>query len=376
MKGKFILAKKGFTIIELLISMVITVILVAILLQVTTMSSDTLVSAKNKVDLSRKAARVFEIMESDINSMVIRRDGNDWFYAGQPTDQTASQPNYLARGIGDPLGMNLGANGAMTRPPVTNDFSFPNTCAMVFYSAPVDRYDGLIGTAEDAGGDVSLIEYELDYRSIINTFNSSDESDIDINARPTLFRWIEFPDKAFSVLGDDLTISDGNPTLLEIFHSAGGSLSVNKQQGLSVVSSQIYSVTTSYTVAWGGAAPGVGQIMLQPVEGPSNAISASAIRISGNGQLKADATEYFEPTGTASASRERYLDEWVPRVEFPGLRITGVTVTLTLLDEQGIDYLDLVASGSISGNAVSMTKEELINRHGQTFSRHIQFPEY
>ncbi len=350
--------KKGFTIIELLVAMAVTVILVTVLLQLTTTSGDVLTSTQNKVDLSRKANRIFDVMERDINSMVIRRDESDWFYAGTPHDEGDNPPNYINNsGVGElEVRQEDGIVGT------TGDFSFPNVGTMVFFTSPVDRYDGLIGELEDAGGDVSFVEYELDYRSVINSIESGGtvSTNINENARPAFFRWQEFPDSTFKLL------SSAGATALEKFHSAD----YDKQQTFSVLSSQVYSVTHSFSVAYDG---GVGSIVLTPHQANGGGNNTTALRISRNAGLVGNATEFFEERTTGSG---RYLEGWGVRADRVNLRITGVTVSLTFLDQQGLDYLRLVADGSISGAAVSMTREELINRHGQSFSRTMKFPDY
>ena len=140
--------KKGFTIVELLVAMTVTVILVTVLLQLTTTSGDVLTSTQNKVDLSSKANRVFDVIESDISSIVVRRDGFDWFYAGAPIEG-ANAPNYINNpNVGE---LRVGQTNGNYVPGNSGDFSFPNVSTMVFLTAPLDRYDGLIGEAEDMG---------------------------------------------------------------------------------------------------------------------------------------------------------------------------------------------------------------------------------
>ena len=75
---------KGFTLIGLMVSVAITVILLGILFNITATSADSLESAKNKVEMGRPAETLSNQIETDISSMIVRNNQNEWFYVGSP----------------------------------------------------------------------------------------------------------------------------------------------------------------------------------------------------------------------------------------------------------------------------------------------------
>lgn len=165
---KFQTRKSGFTLVELLVAMTITIVLLGILIFLTGISIDTYRDSRNEVRASRQAKEAIETISRDLESMVLRKDGNnnEWLYAGEETSN-----------LKGPSGKEI-----------------PNTSHLIFFTGATDRYNGDIGGTTDQGGDVSAVSYRLVYRDQI--------ADDDNGEFPvfSLYRHLINPDEAFEEL--------------------------------------------------------------------------------------------------------------------------------------------------------------------------------
>lgn len=355
--------RRGFTIVELLVSMAITVVLLSIVISVAGTSADILTKAKTKADLSTKSDRIFTIMESDMDSMLIKKDTSHWFYAGLPYDVGTNTPRYIDASANDLVEVTQRSNAVSS----IGDFSFPSVANMVFYTSAIDGYDGVRNAAGDAGGDLSFVEYQLDFNNMVNAdLGSGITGTQDDNPSPHFFRWIEFPDNTFK------TISGSEP-LVKVFNdaaSSAGYIEPNKQRAFSVLATNIYSLSATFNISYldDTGRKIYGFIVLTPHE-PAGAYNATSIGIGPNGTLYSDATEYFN-VGTAT----NYFSDSTAKVGFNGMKIDSVNVTITMLDQGGLLYLEGLISGE--GSFARMDRSELLQRHGYSFSKSLDFPDY
>ncbi len=130
--------RNGFTLVELMAAMSVTVMMVLVMVSISGVALDTWRRGRAEVRASRQAKAMAEMMGRDLESMVMR-DGNgfQWLFA------EAKVPDE-------------GPNGAALS---------PNAARLIFFSAAMDRYDGKTGVpAADNQGNVSTVVYELQYR--------------------------------------------------------------------------------------------------------------------------------------------------------------------------------------------------------------------
>jgi len=166
---------KGFTLVELLISMTITLIIVGLLTGMTKIAIGAWVTTNNKVKSSRLATEVFEVVGRDLEGLVVR-SGNTFEWL-----------NIAANGL---TGSDVGPGGGK---------DIVNTFDINFFTATPDRYDGQIGVA-GADGDVSLVRYRLIYQDVI-------VGGAGVGTTPvySLYRDRVEPDEVFqSLLGQDV----------------------------------------------------------------------------------------------------------------------------------------------------------------------------
>ena len=164
---------KGFTLVELLISMTITLIIVGLLIGMTKVAIGAWVTTNNKVKSSRLATEVFEVVGRDLEGLVVR--------SGNTFEWLSIEDNSLT-------GSDIGPGGGK---------NIVNTFDINFFTATPDRYDGQIGSSVDAGGDVSMVRYRLIYQDVI-------EGDTGSTPVYSLYRDRVEPDEVFqSLLGQD-----------------------------------------------------------------------------------------------------------------------------------------------------------------------------
>lgn len=130
--------RKGFTLVELLVSMAITTLIVTVLVSITSIALDTWNRSRAELRASRQAKAMVDAMAKDFESMVTRR-GNafEWMVV----KQAAALPG-------------------------TGNMASTNAAEVVFFTVPTDRYQGNL-TDPASKGDVSAVGYLLDFKDPI-----------------------------------------------------------------------------------------------------------------------------------------------------------------------------------------------------------------
>jgi prepilin-type N-terminal cleavage/methylation domain-containing protein len=196
-------AKRGFTLMELMVAMAITTIIVTVLVSITSIALDTWNRSRAELRASRQAKSMIDVMARDFEALVTRRGNtNEWLSAVTDT----SLP---------------GGSGLKST----------NASKLIFFTAATDRYEGNIGVAgTDLGGDVSCVAYELDYRDPISSSAAGTETFV-------LSRVLKNPDVTFEKLL-------GKPDLVAAFSSFDSELTDPKY----FVCENIYQFTVTFHV--------------------------------------------------------------------------------------------------------------------------------
>jgi prepilin-type N-terminal cleavage/methylation domain-containing protein len=140
--------RKGFTLMELMVAMAITVIIVTVLVSITSIAIDTWNRSRSELRAARQAKSMVDTMARDFEAMVTRSGGKD--ATGQPVEWLVADSTQSG---------NLGPSG----------LSSANATNLIFFTAATDRYNGEIGKqGVDLGGDVSCVGYELFWKDPID----------------------------------------------------------------------------------------------------------------------------------------------------------------------------------------------------------------
>jgi prepilin-type N-terminal cleavage/methylation domain-containing protein len=161
---------KGFTLIELMVAMAITTVIVTVLVSITGVALDTWQRGRAEIRASRQAKSMLDTMAKDFESLVSRRGNNfEWLYSKVESQLPGPSANMSS-----------------------------NAAELVFFTAATDRYQGQIGTADDLGGDVSCVSYQLQYQDPVKGTEEENSSTF------VLYRLLVNPDETFKdLLGKD-----------------------------------------------------------------------------------------------------------------------------------------------------------------------------
>ncbi len=273
---------RGFTLIELMVSMVITIIIVTVLVSITSLALDTWNRSRSELRASRQAKAMIDIMARDYESLVTRRDNNsEWLSA--ISVNPASQP--------------LG-----------NKLLSTNASRLVFFSSATDRYDGQIGVVgKDLGGDVSCVAYQLDYKDPVATGYETF----------VLSRLLVNPNDAFTKLLGQTDTTVAAKTLDKVFTAAYRTATVSDPANF--VCENIYQFSLTFNVQY--TATGATTVTNLPITiGQTNAAqTTNSLKITGAGVVAGI-------TGVTAA-------------ELATGRVTTVQISVTVLSDFGIDQM-------------------------------------
>ena len=269
---------KGFTLLELMVAMSVTVILLGMVTFMTGVSMDGYKGSRDKVVAGRQAKEALDAITKDFEAMVARADGSDnmWLYA-------EVEPN-LSTALGGPAGKTI-----------------TNAPRLIFFTGAPDRYDGDIGGTNDNGGDVSAVAYRLAYRDQISGTAANA-----VGAFPsfTLYRHLVDPDATFTHLLGQVNLTAPVAPAVNQFTDALDFTAEN------VLAENIYELTVTFLVQ---RSNGVKRFTIGQNTGTQQYHS---LVIKGNGILsKADSAS----TEVAEAGQ-----------------LVGVEIGMTVLSERGL----------------------------------------
>ena len=322
---------RGFTLLELMVAMSITVILLGIVTYLTSMSMDTYKKSRDQVRSARQAKEALDAIGKDFQAMVLRKDGNDfeWLHA-------EVEPEL----VGD-----AAANITLAGPA---NKKITNACRVIFFAGAADRYGG---DASGGSGDVSAVSYRLVYRDQI----SNEDPDAD-GAHPvfTLYRQIIDPDETF--LGretnpgppptyDPTKALLGVPNLKDAYESGGdASHESDSSNAENVLVENVYELTMTFIVEYTDTSGATPVTRLERVTIGQTANSQySSFRIKGN---------EIVAVGGANAA---LLDDG---------QLVGVEISITVLSDQGL----------VLAQKSGIPRGEIIEEYGYHFTKTINVP--
>ncbi len=163
-RSHIISARRGFTLIELVVAMAITSLIVVLLISILSIASDHWNRSRAEVKAERQAKALLDRMRGDLSAMVVPRwNPQEWFVA--EFDEGTS-------------GSGLPEDGGAAK--------------LIFFTSPTDRYDGK-PTDEQVRGDVSAVSYSVRHRDPVG-------NDGERFATRVMYRHLVNPDEAFENL--------------------------------------------------------------------------------------------------------------------------------------------------------------------------------
>jgi prepilin-type N-terminal cleavage/methylation domain-containing protein len=271
-------AKRGFTLMELMVAMAITTIIVTVLVSITSIALDTWNRSRSELRASRQAKSMIDTMARDFESLVVRRGNtNEWLSA-------ITEPGK----IGDQL-------------------ESSNASKLIFFTTATDRYNGEIGKATDLGGDVSCVAYGLEYKDPIASTSSGFETFV-------LNRLLVNPDETFNKLLGKAKLDTELPKCTVQLTAPGNFVCENIYQFTITFNVQVTQTTA--------ATPPVTTVVNVPVTiGKANTgQTTDSFRITGSG---------IETNFTGSTA--------VTADELKAGRVTSMQVSTTVISDFGID---------------------------------------
>lgn len=136
--------RRGFTLLEIIVAMSITLVIVGVLVSAARMATTTLSTANTTTKVARIASSSLEQMSLDLEALIIRKDGTKEWLVAEESEWSGNElgPDEENRAIANPL-------------------------TLSFFTTALDRYDGNANTTLDLGGDVSLVRYSLIYQDVL-----------------------------------------------------------------------------------------------------------------------------------------------------------------------------------------------------------------
>lgn len=312
-------AKKGFTLIELMVAMGIAIIIMGMLVGITNVAMGAWQRSRAEVRASRQAKAMLDVMAKDLECMVIRSGNvNEWIYAKTET----------------------------TMPGPATDRS-TNAAEFIFFSAATDRYNGGAGTATDLGGDVCAVSYKLAYQDPLEGADNTNSTFVFyrqlVDPKPTFDTLLGKPDLKVAF---DATAGSGQYET----RITAGSNSANAMYDF--VCENIYQYSITFRVDVTTVVSGV--TVVKPVRVTlGDDATATTLRVYGD-RIDTDG----DVAGGMTATNAEILTG----------KVTGAEISITVLSDLGLNQLKTRTF------ADSAAKAKFLAQHSYEFSKSVDLP--
>ncbi|MCU0795254.1 MAG: prepilin-type N-terminal cleavage/methylation domain-containing protein [Akkermansiaceae bacterium] len=272
-------ARRGFTLLELMVAMAITSVIVTVLVTITSVATDTWTRSRSETRAARQAKVMLDAMAKDLESLVSRRGSDsEWLYA---SISSLNAPKVVSSQSGD-----------------------TNAAELIFTTAATDRYAGQIGDSFPANvGDVSTAAYRLAYQDPIDGSQNRDTSTF------ALYRLLVDPDETFDKIL-------GAKDLDTAFNTFSGRLTEEQN----FVCENVHQFTVTFLVEVTPAATGSGTAPKPKIV----RLTLSSDNSTGEFRLKGTGIETNISTAAATAA------------EISAGRLTGIELSMSVLSDAGL----------------------------------------
>ena len=312
-------AKKGFTLVELMVAMGIAIIIMSMLVGITNVAMGAWQRSRAEVRASRQAKAMLDVMARDLESIVIRTGNiNEWLYCKTEA--------------------NL---------PGTEREKSTNAAELIFFTSATDRYQGALGTDKDLGGDVCGVSYKLAFQ---DPLDGSDAS----TATFVFYRQLVNPKPTFDSLlaKEDLKQAFNAVAGTERYESATSTNDDTRSQ-YNFVCENVYQYSITFRVDVSDAAT-VGSVV-KPVRvtlGESG--TANEFRIYGD-RLDTDGSP---ASGAMSVTADQIKSG----------KVTGCEISITVLSDTGINQLKTRTFTD------DQAKAKFLQEHSYEFTKSVDLP--
>lgn len=309
--------KAGFTLLELLVSMTITVIIVGMLTYAVTNSFSTLNRGTSNITSYQKSAQAFSMVKKDLEALLYQ-NVNTYQWLAAEAHNTGDTGNY-----GDVFSEDV-SNSAVL------DAQFTH---IAFLSSGSDRYDG--NTAKD--GDVSCIEYGIGYKDVVDPIGGENPSFV-------LYRQIIDPNLTFEHIS-------GSADLLEALNTSRGKAMDGREiDDLDHIKNIVCSNVKEFSVAF--------NVDYTPLNAVTNTIVKIPVIQTGVAAVDdAGAAVRFNLNGNGISITDR---DNQPATTFPNYneivatgKVVSIEVTMLVLDDEAAKFVNQPA-----GSAAILEKVE------------------
>lgn len=311
------IAKRGFTLMELMVAMAITTIIVTVLVSITSVALDTWNRSRAELRASRQAKAMIGTMASDFEGFVSRPGNtNEWFNIRTPS--VLKGPTKLKS---------------------------TNAAEMDFMVAATDRYAGEIGVVgKDKGGDVSCVGYRLGYGNPI----SGGDDDF---STFVLYRLLVNPDVTFDkLLGkDDLRLA---------FESEYNETEITQPENFICENIYQFNVVMNVEVARKesvGTTPVIVPVVLDAASTSKNQVTEFSVF--GNA-IKVESTASSFSVGGTSFTL----------AELQGGKLKSISLSVTVLTDFGLDQLKRRSFDN------DKQRSEFLTRNSYQYSKNVVVP--
>lgn len=320
------LIQKGFTLLELLVAMSVTVIIVGLLTYVVRTSFNTLNDSQGTISSNQKAVLAIDQLAIDLESMFVKSGSPyEWLAASAMNTNPGSEYSNLF----DTAGSSSNAVGNFSR--------------LAFITAAVDRYDGDL----ENPGDISCVEYGIAYQDIV---------DPDEGTNPTfvLFRNRIEPDVTFTSVIADSTVDATTYDLLTTVDSTRASAPAGRptrfDDPANILSENVKALSITFNVEYTDAA-GLTQLAKIPVVETGTAATDG---------FKVDR---FAVTGTGLRI-DTHGTSSIPNVAqiIANGRIASIAINADIIDPESVPLLNV----STSSTALTEQIEQAVTKYSKT----------
>ncbi len=316
-------AKRGFTLLELIVAMAITTIIVTILVSVTSVALDTFNRSRTELRAARQARAMIDSMARDLEALVIRTgDPNQWLSAS--TDSAV----------------------------IGNNLPSTSSAKLIFFTAATDRYNGKIGTADDLGGDVSCVAYQLRFDDPIEAGQNYKTF--------VLNRLLVDPNKAFaSLLGMTDPSATSPQTLLDVFTNYNGALSAteNLDAGKNFIAENIYQFSIIFNIE-----------LVNNTTGAVESVPISVGLPDADGLTSDNSVEQFKLYGNKLVVSSGVNGYTIADLEAG--KVTSITIAVTALSDFGVDQAR--SRPDLRNNQDK--RADFLDKNSYQYSKTVQIP--